>query len=114
MHDHGLQVKEQLRFMSDYDSDQEIKQYLQQQVWDHNTGLFILMEGWMVPLVDFLTYLGELRSVIAADTIITIALTGRPAEKVFSPVLKNDYTIWQQKIASLGDPYLYLFPLTSA
>ncbi len=111
---HGFEVKKQLKFMTDYEGDQEVKQYLQRQVWDDNTGLFILMEGWMVPLIDFLTYLGELRSVVAADTVITIALTGRPAEKTFSPVSKNDYTIWQQKTASLGDPYLYLFPLTSA
>jgi hypothetical protein len=114
LHSHGFEVKKQLMFMSDYESDQEIKQYLQQQVWDDNTGIFILMEGWMVPLVDFLTYLGELRSVVGAGTVITIALTGRPAKTSFTPVSKNDYTIWQQKAASLGDPYLYLFPLISA
>ncbi len=111
MHGHGFEVKKQLKFMTDFESDQEIKQYLQRQVWDDNTGIFILMEGWMVPLVDFLTYLNELRSVVGADTVITIALTGRPAETSFTAVSKTDYTIWQQKIASLGDPYLYLFPL---
>ncbi len=113
LHAHRFKVKKQLKFMSDYDSDQKIKQYLQQQVWNNSAGLFILMEGWMVPLVDFLSYLGELRSIVAPDTIITIALTGRPAEKSFTAVSKTDHTIWQQKITSLGDPYLYLFPLIS-
>lgn len=111
---HGFAVKERLKFMSGYDSDQDIKQYLQQQVWDSSTGIFILMEGWMVPLVDFLTYLGDLRSAVAADTLITIALVGRPAGKSFAAVSKNDYIIWQQKVTPLGDPYLSLFPLTSA
>lgn len=113
LHCHGFEVKKQLKFMTDYESDQEIKQYLQQQVWDDNTGIFILMEGWMVPLVDFLTYLNELRSVVGADTIITIALTGRLEETSFTAVSRNDYTLWQQKTASLGDSYLYLFPLIS-
>jgi hypothetical protein len=114
LHGHGFAVKKRLKFMSDYDSDQDIKHYLQQQVWDSSTGIFILMEGWMVPLVDFLTYLGELRSSVAVDTLITIALVGRPEGKSFATVSKNDYIIWQQKITPLGDPYLSLFPLTSA
>ncbi len=111
LHDNGFAIKKILKFMTDYDSDQKVKQYLQQQIWDSSTGIFILMEGWMVPLVDFLTYLKEIRSTVAADTLITIALTGRPAEASFTAVSKNDYTIWRQKIATLGDPYLYLFPL---
>jgi len=114
LHNHGFAIKKLLKFMSDYDSDQKVKQHLQQQIWDSSTGIFILMEGWMVPLVDFLTYLKELRSIVDADTIITIALTGRPAETPFTAVSKNDYEIWQQKVATLGDPYLYLFPLTSS
>jgi len=109
---HGFATKKLLKFMSDYDSDQKIKLYLQQQVWEDNTGLFILMEGWMVPLVDFLTYLKELRSVVTVETLITVALIGRPAAH-FTTVSKGNYTIWQQKIAALGDPYLHLFQLTS-
>ena len=112
LHSLGFAVKEQLKFMTDYDSDQEIKEYLQQQLWDNNTGLLIIMEGWMVPLIDFLTYLEELRSAVAKETIITIALIGRPAETVFTPVSQDDYTIWQKKIQALGDPCLNLFPLT--
>ncbi|MBW2660389.1 MAG: DUF2868 domain-containing protein, partial [Deltaproteobacteria bacterium] len=108
----GFAVKEQLKFMTDYDSDQEIKGYLQQQPWNNDTGLLILMEGWMVPLIDFLTYLKELRSVTTKETIITIALIGRPAETVFTPVSQDDYTIWQKKIQALGDPCLNPFPLT--
>jgi len=111
---HGFTVKERIKFMSDYDSDQGIKEYLGQQDWDDgNTGLFFLMEGWMVPLVDFLTYLGEIRSITEAETLITIALIGRPTEKtVFTTVAPNDYTIWQRKLQTLGDPYLNLFLLT--
>ncbi len=108
----GFAVKEQLKFMTDYDSDQEIKGYLQQQPWDNDTGLLILMEGWMVPLIDFLTYVKELRSVTTKETVITIALIGRPAKTVFTTVLQDDYTIWRKKIQALGDPYLNLFPLT--
>ena len=112
---HGFEVKEHLKFMSDYDSDQEIKEYLKQQDWDSNTGLFFLIEGWMVPLVDFLTYLGEIRAITGAETLITIALIGRPTKRtVFTTVSANDYTIWQRKIQTLGDPYINLFLLTQS
>ena len=110
---HGFTAKKVLRFMSDYDSDQEIKQYLHEHIRDKSTGIFIIMEGWMVPLVDFMTYLGELRSSVAKDTLITVALTGRPSKTSFAALSKDDYTIWQQKIQSLGDPCLQLYPLTS-
>lgn len=109
---HGFSDKEHLKFMSDYDSDQQIKKYLGQQDWNSSTGLFFLMEGWMVPLVDFLTYLEEIRSIIGRETLITVALIGHPTEKtVFTTVSPDDYTIWQRKIQTLGDPYLTLFPL---
>jgi len=111
LHNLGFAVKEKLKFMADYDRDQEIKEYLQQQPWENDTGLLILMEGWMVPLIDFLTYIEELRSVIAKETVITITLIGRPAKTVFTTVLQDDYTIWRKKIQALADPYLNLFPL---
>lgn len=110
---HGFATKKLLRFMSDYDSDQEIKQHLHEHIRDNSAGIFIIMEGWMVPLVDFLTYLGELRSSVAKDTLITVALTGRPSKTSFAALSKEDYSIWRQKIQSLGDPCLQLYPLTS-
>ena len=70
------------------------------------------MEGWMVPLTDFLSYLKELRNILNNETIITIGLVGRPANNTFSPVTENDYTIWQKKITALGDPFLQLLALT--
>jgi len=107
----GFSARELLRFMADYDSDQETVVYLKQQSWEDDTGILILMEGWMVPLIDFLTYLQELRTATSEETIITIMLIGRPAETPLTAISQDDFTIWQKKIEALGDPCLNIFPL---
>jgi len=107
----GFSVKETVKFMSDYDTDQKIKETLRQRRWDDDTGLLILMEGWMVPLVGFISYIKELRYAIPRETLITIALVGRPCAAMFTDISHNDYTIWQKKIHALGDPYLCLLAL---
>lgn len=79
--------------------------------WPEKDGVLLIVEGWMVPLVDLLSWLGELRAVLPGRMIISIALVGRPAATLFTPVTKRDFTIWQQKVEALADPWLHLFPL---
>lgn len=107
----GLTVTETHRFMVSYDDDQQLKQLLAERTWQPNEGIFILMEGWMVPLVDFLTFLKELRKILPDKNIIHLGLTGRPEATVFTPTASSDMRIWRQKIEALGDPYLILFSL---
>ncbi len=58
---HGFTPRRTTVFMADYDTDRKIVQELGEESRDNQTGLFLLVEGWMVPLTDFLTYLQELR-----------------------------------------------------
>lgn len=109
---HGFSYRERFVFMTDYDTDRQLLKDIGEKNWDGETGLFILMEGWMVPLTDFLSYLKELRNRLNKETIITIGLVGRPGNNAFSPVTENDYTIWHKKITALGDPFLQLLALT--
>jgi hypothetical protein len=81
--------------------------------WEPEEGIFILMEGWMVPLVDFLSFLRELRKILPDNAIIFLGLVGRPDKTALTPVAPEDFTIWQKKIESIGDPYLTVFSLTS-
>lgn len=109
----GCTIKEIHRFMISYDNDQQLKQTLAERSWPPGEGLFILMEGWMVPLVDFLSYLKELRTILPKNNIIHLGLVGRPEATVFTPTAPTDLTLWRQKIAALGDPYLSIFSLIS-
>ncbi len=61
MRDRGFAIKSVHTFMTGYDEDEEIKNILITQCRTPEDGLFILMEGWMPPLVAFITYLKELR-----------------------------------------------------
>lgn len=105
---HGAVSIVRYRFQVGYDEDQQLKEQISTQDWQQNPGIFILMEGWMVPLVDFLTYLKELRGVTNKTTIITVALTGRPSSSPFTSVAQQDMVIWKQKLEAMGDPYIQL------
>jgi len=113
MQSNGLLIQELHKFMTGYETDQELKQLLKDRNWSEQEGLFVLMEGWMPPLVDFLTYLKELRQALPENTIITLALIGKPGETLFTQVTSGDFSVWQNKITAIGDPYLSLFPLVS-
>lgn len=110
---HGLFAKATYRFQVSYDKDQQLKDSISEHDWQQNTGIFILMEGWMVPLVDFITYLKEIREIVLNKTIITIGLIGRPASTQFTPVKDQDMHMWKQKIESVGDPYIHLISLVT-
>ena len=91
----------------------QLLQLLADKQWEPGEGIFIVMEGWMVPLVDFLSYLKELRNILPKNRIIYLGLVGRPEATAFTSVAPEDFTIWQQKIEAAGDPYLTLFSLIS-
>jgi hypothetical protein len=109
----GLTIKDTHSFLVSYDEDRQLLQFLTDKQWEPEEGIFILMEGWMVPLVDFLSFLRELRKILPNNAIIFLGLVGRPDKTAFTPVGPEDFTIWQKKIESIGDPYLTVFSLTS-
>ncbi len=109
----GFAVKEVHTFMIGYDQDRKLLQLLAEKSWEPGEGIFILMEGWMVPLIGFLSYLKELRTILPENCVIYLGLVGRPKETAFTQLAPEDFTLWQQKIEATGDPYLTIFPLIS-
>lgn len=99
-------------FLRDYDADQELLGQLAERHWQPEEGLGMVVEGWMPPLTDFLSYIKRLRQALPADTTIHLALLGRPAEDGPSPLAAADWQIWQQKTGGLGDPFLHLLSLS--
>ena len=111
--DRGFAIKSVHTFMAGYDEDEEIKDLLAEQLRTPEDGLFILMEGWMPPLVAFVTYIGELRRILPDKTMIHLGLVGRPVRAGFTPLAARDLAIWRKKMAAVRDPYLHVFTLIS-
>ncbi|MFH0783537.1 MAG: DUF2868 domain-containing protein [Pseudomonadota bacterium] len=111
MRDQGFAIKSVHTFMTGYDEDEELKDLLAEQCHNPEVGLFILMEGWMPPLVAFLTYVKELREILPEKTIIHLGLVGRPVRSGFTPLAGQDLAIWRKKLSASRDPYLHVFSL---
>lgn len=111
--DRGFAIKSVHTFMAGYDEDQEIKEFLAEQLRTPEDGLFILMEGWMPPLVAFVTYVAELRRILPDKTMIHLGLVGRPVRAGFTPLAARDLNMWRKKMATARDPYLHVFTLNN-
>lgn len=111
LRERGFAIVSVQKFMTGYDEDEEMKDTLVLQCRNPEVGLFILMEGWMPPLVSFLTYLRELREVLPEKTMIHLGLVGRPVLLGFAPLQQQDLAIWQKKLAAARDPYLQVLSL---
>ena len=103
----GNFLVKKIRFAEDYAADQDILKGLAASEGIKGHAILILMEAWMPPITDFISFLHNLRQVSPRTTLIRIGLIGRPAGgTIFTPVEPGNLKIWQQKMASLGDPYL--------
>lgn len=75
-------------------------------------SILILQEAWQPPIQEMLSFLRELRTHCDPETHIIVALVGKPTpDTLFTPVSENDLQVWQQRVATLADPYLQLSPL---
>jgi hypothetical protein len=101
------------RFQTGYETDQLLLANLGRQPRLESQGLLMIVEGWMPPLVDFLSYVKELRHQMPARAIIRIALVGPPKDAATKAVAPADMAIWQAKLEAIGDPYLEVFSLIS-
>lgn len=108
---HQLQLADHYIFMTSYEEDQKLLKKFTDRNWQLDEQLLIVMEGWMVPLMDFLSLLRELRKILPPGKIIHITLLGKPESTGFAPVMAEDLSLWRSKIESLGDPFIHLFPL---
>jgi len=74
--------------------------------------LLILQEAWQPPIQEMLRFLKELRLYCGEETVIIVALIGKPQpDTLFTEVSDMDLLIWQQKTASLLDPCLQVAAL---
>jgi len=75
----------------------EIKNILNRTVPQSQRRAFILMEGWMPPLVAFITYLKDLREILPEKTMIHLGLVGQTGAFRITPLTPQDLAIWRKK-----------------
>ena len=104
-----FRLHEEFHFMLSYEKDLQLVALLCEKQYPPGINILIIMEGWMVPLQDFLSLLRKLRQELPKLTV-SIGLLGKPEAAGFAPLKKDDLEIWQNKIEGMGDPYIDLFP----
>jgi len=114
----GYNVAEVWRMNEEYEADgtllnETLLQQLQQKSNSSCPPLLILQEAWQPPIQEMLRFLRELRSHCGEETYIIVALVGKPLpDTLFTKVADTDLQIWQQKVATLIDPWLQVSSLT--
>jgi hypothetical protein len=119
----GYNVAEVLRMNEAYEADgtllngtllnRTLFQQLQQKSDSSCPPLLILQEAWQPPIQEMLRFLRELRTHCGEETYIIVALVGKPLpDTLFTKVADTDLRIWQQKVATLIDPWLQVSSLT--
>lgn len=75
--------------------------------------VFILLEGWMPPIMDTLSYISAIRRNLSPDKLIHIGLLGKPnIETIFTQPSEQDVDIWQAKVSGLNAANIFVAPVS--
>ncbi|HAV64674.1 MAG TPA: hypothetical protein DCY13_20200 [Verrucomicrobiales bacterium] len=72
------------------------------------SGVVVLLEeAWQPPIAEKLAGIRRLREAIGSKRKLLVVLVGRPkAGDLLTPVRPADLRVWQQRLATLADPFL--------
>ncbi len=74
---------------------------------DRPGSILFVQEGWQPPIQETLLLIKDLRTLSGPECPIIVGLVGRPEpDGGFMPVSHEEFNVWQQKVAILGDPEL--------
>ncbi len=108
----GYTIAETLRIHEQYAENSTIFTALAKDSAQISSPLLVLQEAWQPPIQEMLSFLQELREQCQPELHIIVALIGKPTpDTLFTSVTESDRHIWQQKIATLKDPFLQLSTL---
>lgn len=108
----GFSVKDHKVFMAGYESDQNLIEELSSLEWTTDTGMAAVVEAWMPPITESLTFFKKLRSAVGPTVPIWVVLAGQSGSSgSLTKPLKTDWIVWRQKLDELADPYLDLVAL---
>ncbi len=105
----GLQVVDE-RFVQDTsEADQRLLEDLAAYAWPEGGAIVIAMESWMPPIRETLNLIRSIRTGAGAQIPLFVFLLGPDdGGTAIGPAAPVDRQVWQQKLDSLGDPYLSL------
>lgn len=77
-----------------------------------DSDILIILEAWMPPIADTLSYLEKLGKYCSSSSRVYIGLIGKPAQgQLFTPPTQQDISIWQTKIESIHHQNMQLTAL---
>jgi hypothetical protein len=110
----GAELGPCLRINQPEDNEEQVLDEIRRSITPE-TDVMILQEAWQPPIEEFFAFIDQLRKTVGKKVLLSIMLIGKPTpETIFTEVRGQDYTIWQQKIISRGDPYMQSIRLVNA
>jgi len=104
----GFSVTGKYRIGGNDETETAVSRHLGQK--DKNGPCFtvlILQEAWQPPIREFLRSIQRIRKALGPEGGMAVVLIGKPApESILTPVKREDWNIWRNKIMAMGDPYL--------
>lgn len=95
--------------------DEELAELKDLMIATSSEDILLLQEAWQPPIQELLSFLRRMRETVGEQPTIIVVLIGKPAaDTIVTPVRKLNLQIWQQKIATLGDPGLQLVELVKS
>jgi hypothetical protein len=71
-------------------------------------AVLLLQEAWQPPIKETRIFIQEVRSLLKQQSQVIIALIGKPnADTIFTKVEDENWKIWKQEIAGMGDPGIW-------
>ncbi len=108
---YGYQFTEQFMTGKTYELDQQLIADFSKRIWSQHPGFLSVVEGWMAPVNDTLDFLNELRQSLGKGVMIRVILLGKSRDNLVEKPSDVEWKIWQNKLRSLGDPWLSLEPV---
>jgi len=113
----GFTVTEYRLFMTGYEADQELVETCGALDWPEGAGIAVIIESWMPPIRETLTFFSALREAIGTSVPIFVVPIGQSHGEVTGGVpakpTEADRQIWQQKLDALADPYTALMDMNT-
>jgi hypothetical protein len=92
----------------DYEEDLNLIKMLSLKDWQEHPGILFLAEGWMAPINDTLDILKGVRESIGKEVPLRVGLLGKVRNEVIPLPSAVERKVWQDRLNSLGDPWLQL------
>ncbi len=109
----GLSVIDERLIQERLEADRRLFEEITVYDWPEGGCIVMAMESWMPPIQETLRLIQSVRAAAGEQIPIFILLIGAQTDgAAVAPAAAIDRQVWQQKLDTLGDPYLSLLDLS--